>query len=1031
VSPRKLMIFYGLWMSALMAAFFVLYSRPFWHMLTWGLIGLSGAAAVLIGVRKYRPRRAMAWMLQSFALVAFVAGDVTYYVLTDVMGQNNPFPSLADAFYLGGFFPLLAVGLLALARSGTASRDRASIIDALTLTAGVALLSWIFLISPRLQETRLGIADRAISIAYPLCDVLILAIVARLFSSLRRTPATVFLVVGAAGLLVSDVVYGLQQLGGSWQNGTWMDLGWAVFYASWGLAALHPSMAALTEPKIVRESEVSGVRLGILTLSALVAPTVLYVEEVLGTVHDGHVIATLSAVIFLLVLARLAGVVGIHRQAVARERGLREAGAALVVANDAGEVVAAVRAAVAKLLPPNTEHRTLLALNDGAGGWPPIDHAATPGPVAPMSPATVGGGGARFVHTRELDPATGAGLGEFEITLVRPLTLDDRPSGDPLVGSLLVAAADAPLVALAGAIDVLASQAALALERISLSNEIIRRNSEEYFRTLVHNSSDVILIINDDNRIRYASPSAALIFGANSLAGRPLREVVHAEHRELAWQVLELVRGGHDGADIADWTVLSCDGGLVQVEVSCRDLRADRTVRGLVLTLRDVTERRRLERELTHRAFHDSLTGLANRVLFQERVRQAVTRARWSGAVVGVLFLDLDDLKVVNDTLGHEIGDQLLSAVGQKLLAALRSNDTAARLGGDEFAALIEDARDPEDVEQVAERIVNTLAEPVVLGGSLVSSSASIGIATTAEAEDDRELLRQADLALYVAKGAGKSRWRRYQSALHTAIVERLELRSALDQAVADSAFKLQYQPIVTLPEGRTVGFEALVRWHHSTRGLILPGQFIEVAEDSGLIVPIGNWVLERALSDAAEWSHAVAGEPPYLSINISARQFRTPGFVDRIRQELAASGLPPRSLMLEITESLLLRDDEQVWADLTTLRDRGVRVAIDDFGTGYSSLSYLRQVPIDVVKIDKSFIDTMSSSSQQRALVDGIVRLAHTLGLEVVAEGIERPVDRDLLVDIGCPLGQGYLYSGPLSDSGVLDWLSAEQVAA
>ncbi len=449
------------------------------------------------------------------------------------------------------------------------------------------------------------------------------------------------------------------------------------------------------------------------------------------------------------------------------------------------------------------------------------------------------------------------------------------------------------------------------------------------------------------------------------------------------------------------------------------------------MTLRDVTEQRRLERELTHRAFHDALTGLANRVLFAERVQDAIGRGAHRGDLVGVLFIDLDDFKVVNDTMGHESGDHLLRGVARRLTEALRQHDTAARLGGDEFAALIEDAHDVGAIEEVADRIAAALREPFVIDGQLVTCAASIGVGTTADATNGQDLLRQADLALYVAKGSGKGQWRRYQPDLHTAIVERLALRADLDQAVHDKAFALEFQPIVAIDSGQTSGFEALVRWDHPTRGRLLPDEFIDVAEESGLVVPIGDWVLRAAVTAAARWRDQQPGHPPYVSINVSAWQFRSPGFVARVRRELSTAGLPPRCLMLEITESLLLRDDDQVWDDLTELRQIGVRVAIDDFGTGYSSLSYLRHVPLDVLKIDRLFTGTIASSRQQRALVDGIVRLAHTLGLEVVAEGIETAAERDLLARIGCPYGQGYLFSRPMELERALLWLRREAVAA
>jgi len=441
-------------------------------------------------------------------------------------------------------------------------------------------------------------------------------------------------------------------------------------------------------------------------------------------------------------------------------------------------------------------------------------------------------------------------------------------------------------------------------------------------------------------------------------------------------------------------------------------------------TALDITERKQAESRIAELATRDPLTGLPNRLLLSDRLARGITAAHREGGLLAVMFVDLDHFKRINDTLGHDIGDQLLVAVGERLSRQLRPDNTAARLGGDEFAVLIEDADSLADVEEQAEQTVQALAEPIVLGGSLLSASASIGVATTEDARGKGDLLRHADLALYVAKGSFKGRWRRFQSVLHAQVVKRLELRAALDRAVAHGDFALAYQPIVSLTTGATVGFEALLRWDDPERGLVLPGEFIDLAEDSGLIVPIGNWALQRAFADAAGWSTA-DGTAPYLSINVSVRQFRSPGLIDTIERELRDSGLPPGRLLLEITESLLLRDDERVWNDLARLRDKGIRIAIDDFGTGYSSLSYLRQVPVNVLKIDKSFIDTMATSPEQRSLVETIVRLARTLGLDVVAEGIQRPGDRDMLAALGCHYGQGYLFSKAMPEAEVGRWLA------
>ncbi|OLB81069.1 MAG: hypothetical protein AUI14_04705 [Actinobacteria bacterium 13_2_20CM_2_71_6] len=943
------------------------YALPGWHMVLWSAIGGLSALAMAIGVRRNRPRRRIPWWVLAVGTLLFAAGDTTYNLLTTVYGQVDVFPSVADVFYLVNCV-LQNVGMVLLARAMTAGRDRSNLLDSVVLTLGVGLLYWIFLINPYVQDPSLGLLAKAVAITYPLSDVLLLASASRVIGAARRGTSVVLLAAGCAGLLVSDVVYGLGQLNGSWQIGGPIDLGWIVLYAGWGLAALHPSMVDLTEPRVIRQGEVGRVRLTVLALSTLIAPAVLLVEALRGTVHDGVVIAVLSTLMFGLVLTRLAGVVNRHRQALARERALRRAGAELVSATDVAAVVAAVRTGVAQLLPAGTAHRVVFGES---------------------IPSTVD---IQLVDPERLPPDLAAQLRDFPLALCCRVALTDRPVAGPRVGSLVVAATEAALAVLHRPAEVLAGQAALALERIALAGEINRRASEEYFRTLVRNSLDLIMIVDDANLIRYASPSAATIFGTEALTGVNLADLVEPGDRLMAVQLLDLVRSGGYRSDTVDWRLPTTAGSVIQAEVSCRDLRADPTVRGLVVTLRDVTERRRLERELTLQAFQDPLTGLANRVLFRERTRQAVARSHRTGQGAGVLLIDLDDFKEVNDTLGHAAGDELLAKVGERLTAVLGPEHLPARLGGDEFAALIEDVTDPGDLDRLAARVLGALAEPLRVGTHLMPARASIGVAMVVAASGSEDLVRQADLALYAAKGAGKGQWRRYQSELHTAVVERLKLRAELDRAVTQDEFTLHYQPIVALAGGETVGFEALVRWNHPERGLLSPAHFIGVAEETGQIVPIGTFVLRSAIATAADWY---------------------------------------RYLMLEITESLLLRDDEQVWSDLEELRGTGVRVAIDDFGTGYSSLSYLRQVPIDVLKIDKSFIDTAASSPRQRALVDGIVRLADTLGLVVVAEGIERPADRELLVSIGCPYGQGYLFARPLTYSDAVAWLFPDRVAA
>ncbi|MET7401911.1 EAL domain-containing protein [Dactylosporangium sp. NPDC005572] len=983
-------------MAILVTANFAL---PGLHLVLWTAIGLASVTAMLVGVHMHRPRRRAPWYLLAAAVGSFIAGDVTADVLTRLLHRQG-FPSAADFFYLT-VYVLIAAALVWLYRLGVVRRDPASLFDALTLTAGLGLLSYIFLIRPYVENPALSALDRTISIAYPLADIIVLAVGARLIASVRPTPAVWLLAIGGVGLLTSDVGYGLAQLNGDWATGGPVDTGWAAFYVLWGVAALHPSMRELTEPKVVRAGEERVGRLLLLGLSLFVAPVVLFVEMQAGRVRDAAVIAVVSALLSGLVLLRLGRAVTGQRRTLERERRLRKAGAALLMATDDAAVEATVRGAVADLLPPGRDHRAAIG----------------PAHTDRLS----------MSYTRDLGVNLGVDLGDFEVTLCCPLALAD---GRPAERALYVAADEVVLVGLQEAAQILATQAAMALDRIALGEEIGRRKSEAYFRTLVLNATDVILVLGDDDRVRFASPSAQVLFD-RELVGEPLPAVFAPSSAGTVERRLGQVRSGGADRPGEDLTVTGPGGRPTLVEAAFRDLRDEPTVRGVVVTLRDVTERSRLQAELYQRATFDALTGLPNREVFLTRVQEAVASGAETGATVGVLIVELDDFKVVNDTWGHGAGDALLVAVGQRLTEALRAVDgsygaagTVARLGGDEFAALVRRAGSPADVERVAQVVLASFKQPFELDHGTVTTTASIGAATTTEAATAQELLRHADLAVYVAKDAGRDRWRRYESSLHSEIVERHRLRADLDRAIADESLLLHFQPIVTLADGRTHGFEALVRWDHPARGMVPPDDFIPVAEESGLIVPLGAWVLSSAVKAAAQWRIAYPDTETYVSVNVSARQFRTPDFAPWVLAEIDRMGLPPRALLLEMTESLLLHDDGEVAGALAALREAGVRIAIDDFGTGFSSLSYLRRLPVDVVKLDKSFIDTIASSAEQHAVVDTIVQLARILNLQVVAEGIETEAERELLVTMGSDHGQGYLFSRPLSYGDASQWL-------
>jgi diguanylate cyclase (GGDEF)-like protein/PAS domain S-box-containing protein len=725
-----------------------------------------------------------------------------------------------------------------------------------------------------------------------------------------------------------------------------------------------------------------------------------------------------------------------HGRALGRERAVRQSGASLVSAVTVEQAGAAVRSATATLFGRGPRGDALLAVRTDGAFRAVATASADPAPMTRLTDLAedwlplVTDSAPILAPVINLPPHATAIVSGYDWMLLCPLTLNDRPSGDPLIGVLAVFGEQRTLAGLAATLEILAHQVALAVERVMLREKVIRQGNEAYFRTLVQDTSDVILIVDDDGKVRYATPSATSIFGDIAVEGAYLWDLVADGCRdELVRALSRAPATGGFSSRYVDRRITRRNGVAVQVQVRASDLRADPTVAGLVLTLRDVTEQRQLEEQLKYQAFHDALTGLPNRLFFQDRISQQVAAAQLDGATGGVLFVDLDDFKVVNDTMGHGVGDELLVATAVRLFGLIRDCDTAARLGGDEFALLITNAPDSAAVEAAAERVVQAFAEPLVLASGAVLTTVTVGVATTEDSTDTDELLRHADLALYAAKAAGKRQWRRYQPVLSAGLVRRRELQAALEKAVARSAFTLAYQPIVALTTGELAGFEALVRWPHPQWGMMQPDQFIALAEETGQIVPLGSWVLARAAADTAQWRRDPRGDPRqsrapddsgvprglYGSVNVSARQFSAAGFVDGVRRILDSSGLEPGALTLELTESVLLRRDERVVSDLIELKAIGVKLAIDDFGTGYCSLSYLRELPIDVLKLDKSFVDGIAVSEQRLALATGIVQIARTLQLEVVAEGIESEVQRDLLIAMGCQFGQGYLLAKPM----------------
>jgi diguanylate cyclase (GGDEF)-like protein/PAS domain S-box-containing protein len=622
--------------------------------------------------------------------------------------------------------------------------------------------------------------------------------------------------------------------------------------------------------------------------------------------------------------------------------------------------------------------------------------------------------GNQLAKLRPDDPGYATALQDLRVTGAQVTSVSND-----LVGVLTERAESSfrRLVSMAIAVGILGAIAAVAM------GLLIRRaaaRSVSQFRTLVHHASDLITVVDATGTIVYQSPSIQRLvgLGPDDLAGSNYLDLLVEEDAPHVRSLFADVVAAPQTTFTAEYRVRHADGSSRHVESIVSNMIDDPTVNGLVLNTRDVTDRKSLQEELAHQAFHDSLTDLSNRAVFRDRIEHALARGERNEGRLAVLLLDLDGFKTVNDSLGHDAGDQLLIAVAKRLQFQGRSSDTVARIGGDEFGILLEDDADESRARALADRALAAFAVPFEVRGREVFIRASIGIALSVPGHSETdELIRNADTAMYAAKAAGKGRYEFFRPFMHTRALERFEVQADLERALTRGEFVVHYQPIVDFETGEARGVEALVRWNHPTRGLLGPLEFISVAEETGAIVPLGAWVLGEACRQAAAWraEHAAAANL-WVSVNLSTRQLLEADLVTQVRDVLAASGLPPSALTLELTEGSLMQDVEETVRKLRALKDLGVRLAIDDFGTGSSSLGYLPRFPIDTLKIDKSFVDGIAADdSEDPALVRAIVQMAATLNLDTIAEGIEGSEQLNELLSAGCRSGQGYLFARPL----------------
>jgi diguanylate cyclase (GGDEF)-like protein/PAS domain S-box-containing protein len=977
------------------------------------VIGLGSVVAMLAGIRMHRGRLSAAWTLLIVGQLLYVAGDFYTYTYPDLLGGTVGFPSAGDAIYLS-VYPALFTGLMLLVWRRDPDRlDRAGVLDSLVLTIGVGLLFWVFLIAPNIHVAGLDALAKGVSAAYPVGDVLLLAALIRFTVQAGSKPTAFYLLFGStAALLVTDCAYNYALLHNTYHHQVVYDVGWLAYLAGWGAAALHPSMRKLEEPSESARARLTRARLMLLGGACLISPTIRFIDEINNP--DLLVVIGGSAVLFLLVVLRVAGLARQEERTAAREATLREAGLALVEAVGRASVNEAAVASAVRILGPDAkvrlvlwdEQRARVAASNGAGTWDLSTDAGEWLRAQLLRPE-------RIVAGEPPEPITASlVLGAEAPTIAVGLSSPGQEHG-----ALLVQAPVARSVDVTDALGSLASQVSLALEAASLAEDLHRQKSEARFRSLVAHSSDLITVLDVDGVITYQSPSVERLLGhaPEAVEGTSFLTLVADNDLTRLERILDGTSApGGDAAHTFECSLRHADGRSIQFEVQQTHLLEDEHVRGIVLNSRDISERKAFEEQLSHQAFHDPVTGLANRALFADRVAHALRATVRKGSLVGVMFIDLDDFKTVNDSLGHQAGDAVLVEIARRLEKAIRPADTVARFGGDEFAVLLDGVENSDEAAMIADRLLVELEVPTVIDGKQVYPRASIGICLSDEdllTQDAEDLLRNADVAMYMAKRGTKGRYQLFEPAMHERVVERLELRGELELALERGQLEVYYQPVVRLASGSRYGVEALLRWHHPTRGLVVPAQFIPLAEETGLIVPIGRWVLHQACRKAVELGARMAS-PLRISVNLSVKQLQSESIVQDVREALQATGIDPSWLVLEVTETVMLADADTAVERLHALKALGVSIAMDDFGTGYSSLSYLSRLPVDILKMDRSFL---GAGIDEDGLAAAIMAIGERLGLEVVAEGIEEAEQLDALQNLGFDLGQGFYFGRPM----------------
>lgn len=922
-----------------------------------------------------------AWITLAIGMAIWTAAAAVALIADsgDDFGRSETGSGL---LFLVAYLPIIvSVGIFV--REASRHEDVATVLDSLIVMTGGALILFATVVQPTLNRIELSdtaVLEMASRVAL---NLLLLSITVRLwFSTDRSTNQGVRLLsLALACLLVAASWYQIAtaQLPGSEVlalSDTAINILYLAFFALAGLAALDPQSTIVPTGVAPATGHGRARVLIVLAVSVLLPVLLLVIRPEQRSLPETGVLVALTIGLALLLVFRIGLLVTRYSHALARERQLRDIGQQLTKAESISAVTSQLDGFARALI------------NDPAATAVITDHDETH---------------ADALTAVQRLPASQSRF--LRVHCQRPLSGEER---DSLVS--------------------LATSLGMTYARLDLSTSQINEQAHARVESLLQHSSDVIAMLTASGHISYATPAAHAAVGRSS---GDILGFLWADWFTDPRQANRLLRRARTGESVTGGlTVARIDGSTGEFDVSVTWLSEPRNY---VVTHHDVTERHDLQEKLKHQAFHDPLTSLYNRAVFHEELGRALRQARRSPAEFVVMMIDLDDFKTINDSLGHPAGDELLCEVARRLVDCLREGDIAARLGGDEFAVILERTWVPDDAANVAQRILDTLAEPVTLGTTEVVVGASIGVAIgNATTKDPEELQRNADLALYQAKYSGKDRYAVYEPAMHVDAVHRLKLTTELRKALDRGEIGVMYQPIFDLRSGDIVGLEALARWHHPERGLLPPIDFIGLAEETGLIQSLGRRVLDVALAEMAAWHRRYpAHRHTRIAVNMSGRQLGNPGIVDDLREMLTGSGIDPAAVILEITENVLTPGDGSASERMERMADLGVSLYIDDFGTGWSSLNALRSLPVTGVKLAPEFVSRLPDP-EENGFVEAVRDLAENLGLEaVVAEGLEREDQRQALVAAGYRIGQGFLFGQPLKSDDADDLLRTTPAAA